>query len=222
MSDDFLRLDAITKRFDGLAVVDQVSLSVAWGEIVALLGPSGSGKTTLLRLIAGLEMPDAGEIRIASEYVAANGRNLIAPSKRGIGFVFQDLALWPHLTVEGNLDFVLASAGMPKRERRERVAETLRMMRAEAFARRHSAQLSGGEQQRVAIARAIVNRPRVLLLDEPMAHLDSHLKSELMEELKSLQQRLNVTSVYITHDRAEAEALTPRVVMMEAGRILDL
>ncbi len=221
MSADFLRLDAVTKRFDGLDVVKHTSLAVAVGEIIALLGPSGSGKTTLLRLIAGLETPDEGEIWIGGECVAAVGRNHVPPHQRGVGFVFQDLALWPHLTVEGNLDFVLASAKMPKRERKERITEMLRMLRAEVFARRYPPQLSGGEQQRVALARALVGSPRLLLLDEPMSHLDAQLKTGLMEELKSLQQKLNLTTVYITHDRAEAEALTPRIVMMEAGHIIN-
>ncbi len=220
MSEGFLRLHAVTKRFDGRAVVERVSLAVAAGEIIALLGPSGSGKTTLLRLIAGLETPDEGEIWIGGDRVAAAGRNLAPPHRRAVGFVFQDLALWPHLTVEGNLDFVLAATGTPRRERKERIAETLRMARAETFARRYPARLSGGEQQRVALARALVGSPRLLLLDEPMAHLDLQLKIGLLEELRSLQQRLNLSTVYITHDRSEAEALTTRVVTMEAGRIL--
>jgi ABC-type Fe3+/spermidine/putrescine transport system ATPase subunit len=221
MNDGFLRLEAVTKRFGERAVVEKVSLSVAGGEIVALLGPSGCGKTTTLRMIAGLETPDEGEIRIGGERVAAAKQSLVPPHRRGVGFVFQDLALWPHLTVEGSLDFVLASARTTKRERKERIAETLRMARAESFARHHPAQLSGGEQQRVALARALVGSPRLLLLDEPMAHLDAHLKAELLEELKSLQQKLGLTTIYITHDRAEAEALTPRIVTMVAGHIID-
>jgi ABC-type Fe3+/spermidine/putrescine transport system ATPase subunit len=203
MSDGLLRLAAVTKRFAGRAVVENVSLTVAAGEIIALLGASGCGKTTTLRLIAGLETPDEGEIWIGNQRVAAAKQNFVPPHRRGIGFVFQDLALWPHLTVEGNLDFVL------------------RMVRAEAFARRHPGQLSGGEQQRVALARALVGSTRLLLLDEPMAHLDAHLKAELLEELKSLQHRLSLTTVYITHDPAEAEALTPRSVTMEAGCLIS-
>lgn len=222
MNQGVLRLDAVTKRFDGRAVVDLVSLTVDAGEVIALLGPSGSGKTTLLRLIAGLETPDEGEIRIDDQRVAAAGRNQVPPHQRGIGFVFQDLALWPHLTAAGNLDFVLASARMPKRERKERIAETLRMVRAETFAQRYPAQLSGGEQQRVALGRALVGNPRLLLLDEPMAHLDLSLKNGLLGELKSLQQRLNLTTIYITHDRAEAEALTPHIMMMDVGHITSL
>jgi ABC-type Fe3+/spermidine/putrescine transport system ATPase subunit len=222
MNDGFLRLDAVTKRFGERAVVERVSLSVAAGEIVALLGPSGCGKTTTLRMIAGLETPDEGEIRIGGERVAATNQSIVPPHRRGVGFVFQDLALWPHLTAEGNLDFVLASARMPKRERKERIAETLRMVRAKSLAHRYPSRLSGGEQQRVALARALVGTPRLLLLDEPMAHLDAHLKATLLEELKSLQHRLGLTTIYITHDRAEADALASRTVMMESGHIVDL
>src|SRR5215475_93894 len=211
MPEAFLRLIEVTKRFGRRTVVDNISLDVAEDETVALLGASGCGKTTSLRLIAGLEEPDAGEIWIAGERVAANGRNLVPPSARSVGFVFQDLALWPHLTVAGNLDFVLSSAGVPKRERIERIDETLRLVRIDCFARNHPNQLSGGEQQRVAIARAIVARPRLLLLDEPMSSLDTDLKAELLAELKSLQQLLGVTTVYITHDRAEALAVAQRI-----------
>ena len=221
MNEGFLQLVSVTKRFGGRAVVENVSLTVAAGEIIALLGASGCGKTMTLRMIAGLETPDEGEIRIGGERVAAANQSIVPPHQRGIGFVFQDLALWPHLSVEGNLDFVLASARMPRRERKERIAETLRVVRAASFARRYPAQLSGGEQQRVALARALVGSPRLLLLDEPMAHLDLQLKTGLLEELKSLQQRLSLTTIYITHDRVEAEALTRHIVTMEAGCILD-
>jgi ABC-type Fe3+/spermidine/putrescine transport system ATPase subunit len=219
MNEAFLRLVTVTKRYGSRAVVDRASLIVVEGEVVALLGPSGCGKTTTLRLVAGLEKPDEGEVWINGECVATGGRNLIPPHKRGVGFVFQDLALWPHLTAEENLDFALASTGMDRRKRKERIIETLRMMRAEGFAERYPSQLSGGEQQRVAIARALIARPRLLLLDEPMSNLDAPLRGQLLEELKSLQGRLKITTVYITHDRAEAEALTARVVQMEASRI---
>src|SRR5215510_9796061 len=211
MPEAFLRLVEITKRFGQRTIVDRVSLDVAEGETIALLGASGCGKTTTLRLIAGLEEPDSGDIWIAGKCVAANGRNLVPPYARGVGFVFQDLALWPHLTVAGNLDFVLSSAGVPKRERIERINETLRLVRIDRFASRHPNQLSGGEQQRVAIARAIVARPRLLLLDEPMSSLDAELKAELLAELKSLKRLLGVTTVYITHDRAEALAVAQHI-----------
>ena len=200
MPDAFLRLVEVTKRFGIRTVVDNISLDVAEGETVALLGASGCGKTTTLRLVAGLEEPDAGEIWIAGERVAANGRNLVPPGARGVGFVFQDLALWPHLTVAGNLEFVLSSAGVPKRERAERVDETLRLMRIDRFAGAYPSELSGGEQQRVAIARAIIANPCLLLLDEPMSSLDAELKTDLMAELKNLQRAVDATTVYITHD----------------------
>jgi len=222
MSDAFLRLIEVTKRFGQRIIVDTVSLDVAEGETVALLGASGCGKTTTLRLIAGLEEPDAGEIWIAGKCVAANGRNLVPPDARDIGFVFQDLALWPHLTVAGNLEFVLSSAGVPKREQAERVNQTLRLMRIDRFAHSYPNQLSGGEQQRVGIARAIVGHPCLLLLDEPMSSLDAELKAELMAELKTLQKALEPTTIYITHDRVEAPIMAYRIALMRGGRITQI
>ncbi len=197
MSSAFLRLIEVTKRYGDQAAVDRLSLDVSEGEILALLGPSGCGKTTTLRLIAGLETPDEGDLVIAGERVASARRNLIAPRARGIGFVFQDLALWPHFTVAGNLG----------------------MMKSESFAERYPSQLSGGEQQRVALARALVGRPRLLLLDEPMSNLDTDLKRELLEELASMQRTLRITTIYVTHDQGEAAMLAHRVVSMRAGRI---
>ncbi|MCI0489020.1 MAG: ABC transporter ATP-binding protein [Blastocatellia bacterium] len=207
MGEGFLRLAGVTKRYADRTILDRISLDVSQGEIVALLGASGCGKTTLLRLIAGLERLDAGEIWIAGERVAAEGRNLAPPRARGIGFVFQDLALWPHLTVAASLDFVLASGGMPKRERARRIADTLQMVRISRFAQSYPNRLSGGEQQRAALARAIVGHPRLLLLDEPMSSLDADLKVDLLGELAALQAKLDVTTIYVTHDRAEAAAL---------------
>lgn len=217
MSTALLRLIEVSKSFGKRKVVDRVSLEVAEGESVALLGASGCGKTTTLRLIAGLETPDSGEIHLAGERVAVADRNLVAPHKRKIGFVFQDLALWSHLTVAGNLRFVLASLGVPKREHAERIAEMLQLVRVEAFADSYPGTLSGGEQQRVAIARALVGRPRLLLLDEPMSSLDTELKTDLLAELDALQRQLRVTTVYVTHDHAEARALAHRIVLMRAG-----
>jgi ABC-type Fe3+/spermidine/putrescine transport system ATPase subunit len=214
----FIQLVGVTKAFGNRIVIERVSLDVAEGEVLALLGPSGCGKTTLLRLIAGLEMPDAGEVWIAGKCVAARGQNLLPPRARGIGFVFQDLALWPHLTVEGNLDFVLASARMKRIERQERIDEVLRLVHALPFAKSYPAELSGGEQQRAAIARAIVGRPQLLLLDEPMSSLDSDLKAALSHELATLQKALRITTVYVTHNREEA-ALAHRVVSMDGGRV---
>lgn len=217
--DAFVRLARVVKRYEGRTVVDAVSLDVAEGETLALLGASGCGKTTLLRLVAGLETPDAGEIWIAGECVAADGRNIFPPRARRIGFVFQDLALWSHMTVAGNLDFVLASCGVPKQARKKRIEEALRMVRIEPFADAYPHRMSGGEQQRAAIARALVGRPRLLLLDEPLSSLDADLKASLLAELAALQKTLNVTTIHVTHDRAEAAALANRVVLMREGRI---
>jgi ABC-type Fe3+/spermidine/putrescine transport system ATPase subunit len=220
VSGAFLRLVEVTKRFGDRAVVDRASLDFAASEIVAVLGASGCGKTTLLRLIAGLETPDEGEVWIAGQCVAAGRSNHVPPRDRKIGFVFQDLALWPHLTVSGNLDFVLGSANVPKRERKERIYETLRLVRVEAFADRYPNALSGGEQQRVALGRALVAQPKLLLLDEPMSNLDADLKTELLDEFVSLQRKLGVATVYVTHDRLEASALAHRIVLMRDGRFV--
>jgi ABC-type Fe3+/spermidine/putrescine transport system ATPase subunit len=219
VGEPFVQLIEVTKAFGDRIVVDRVALDVAEGEVVALLGASGCGKTTLLRLIAGLEIPDAGEVWIAGRRVAAMGRNLFPPRARNIGFVFQDLALWPHLTVEGNLEFVLASTRMKKVDRQKRIDEVLRLVHALPFAKRYPAQLSGGEQQRAAIARAIAGRPQLLLLDEPMSSLDADLKTTLCLELATLQSTLKISTVYVTHDREEVTAFAHRVVLMNGGRV---
>ena len=221
MNDAFLRLVHVTKRYGNREVVSDLSLDIAEGDIVALLGESGCGKTTTLRMIAGLEIPDKGEVWIGGRCVAAEGRTIVPANGRGIGLVFQDLALWPHLTVAGNLGFVLASAKVPRDQRAERIAEALRLVRIETHANAYPGKLSGGEQQRTAIARAIVGRPRLLLLDEPMSNLDIPLKSRLLSELAALQRSLGTTTIYITHDPAEAAALAHSVVMMQSGRIVE-
>jgi len=219
VSTAFVRLLEVTKRFGGRTVVDRASLDVAEGEVVALLGASGCGKTTVLRLVAGLETPAEGEIWIAGRRVATGGRSLVPPHARGVGFVFQDLALWPHLTVGDSLDFVLGAAGMRQPERRGRIAEVLRLVRIEPFARKYPSRLSGGEQQRVAIARALVAHPQLLLLDEPMSSLDADLKASLLRELAALRSRLGLTAIYVTHDREEAAAFAQRIVLMREGRV---
>src|SRR6266498_2827501 len=219
MNESFVRLEAITKRHGDREVVSNASFEVGEGEFLALLGPSGCGKTTTLRLVAGLETPDAGEIWIGGRRVTANGRNLMPPRSRGVGFVFQDLALWPHLTVTGNLKFVLASAKVPKHERAQRIAEILRLVRVDRFAQSYPGQLSGGEQQRVGLARALIALPRLLLLDEPMSSLDPNLKADLLKELAALQQSLGITAIYVTHHEDEATALANRIALMVDGRI---
>ncbi|MEW6736182.1 MAG: ABC transporter ATP-binding protein [Acidobacteriota bacterium] len=215
----FVRLIDVTKRFGTRSVVHRLSLEVLTGEVIALLGASGCGKTTTLRLIAGLETPDEGEIWLGDRCVAVAARNLVPPSDRGIGFVFQDLALWPHLTVTGNLDFMLASTKLPKKARLSRIAETLQLMRIERFIYSYPGKLSGGEQQRVALARAIVNHPNLLLLDESMSNLDSQLKLELRKELIALQRALGITTIHVTHDPIEAKAVAHRIAIMHQGRI---
>jgi len=221
VSESFLHLKNVRKKFGERNVVDDVSLEVAAGEIVALLGASGSGKTTILRLIAGLEKLDAGEIWLAGQCVSASKRNLVPPHKRKIGFVFQDLALWSHLTVAGNLNFVLRSVGVERKERHSRSMEMLRLMRIEGFAESFPNRLSGGEQQRVALARALVTHPQLLLFDEPLSSLDPELKSALLAELKQWLKKLEITTVYVTHDHAEARYLAQRIVKLKNGKVIN-
>jgi ABC-type Fe3+/spermidine/putrescine transport system ATPase subunit len=212
----------VTKRFASHRAVDNVSLEVAFGDAVVILGPSGCGKTTLLRLIAGLEVPESGEISLNGTKVAGPGRSIVAPHRRGIGFVFQDLALWPHLTVSQNLEFVLGSIKSPRVERADRIQQALRLVRIEPLTTRYPHELSGGEQQRVALARALVGEPRLLLLDEPLSSLDPELRVTLRAELARLQRDLRVTMVYVTHDTDDAAALADDVVEMRAGRIISV
>ena len=212
----------VTKRFGSHLALDGVSLEVAVGDAVVILGPSGCGKTTLLRLIAGLEMPDSGEIWLTGTKVADRGRRIVAPHQRGIGFVFQDLALWPHMTVWKNLEFVLGSVTTARAERAERIHEALNLVRIEPLSARYPHELSGGEQQRVALARALVGQPRLLLLDEPLSSLDPELRTALRAELARLQRDLRVTMVYVTHDRDDAAALADNVAEMRAGRIVSV
>jgi ABC-type Fe3+/spermidine/putrescine transport system ATPase subunit len=210
----------VAKRFGSHQAIDGVSLEVAVGDAVVILGPSGCGKTTLLRLIAGLEVPDRGEIFVNGTNVAGPGRSIVPPHQRGIGFVFQDLALWPHLTVWKNLAFVLGSVKAPRSEREARIHQALTLVRIESLSARYPHELSGGEQQRVALARALVGQPRLLLLDEPLSSLDPALRTTLRAELARLQRDLRVTMVYVTHDTDDAAALADDMVEMCAGRIV--
>lgn len=221
MTTPLLVIRNVTKRLGPHQAIDGVSLDVASGEAVAVLGPSGCGKTTLLRLTAGLEVPDTGEIWLRETQVAATGRSLVPPYERGIGFVFQDLALWPHLTVREQLDFVLGSMHVARHERAPKINEALKLVRIEQLATRYPHQLSGGEQQRAALARALVGHPRLVLLDEPLSSLDPDLRSDLRKELASLQRSIGVTTVYVTHDRDDAAVLADRIVEMRAGRMVS-
>ena len=210
----------VTKRFAAHQALDGVTLDVAARESVVILGPSGCGKTTLLRLLAGLDVPDRGEIWLGDVQVAGPGQSLLPPYRRQIGFVFQDLALWPHLTVAGNLQFVLDALKVSRRERDRRVDEALKLVRIDGYGARYPHELSGGEQQRVAFARALVGRPRLLLLDEPLSSLDDELRALMRTELARIQRTLELTTVYVTHDRQDAAVLADRVIEMRAGRIV--
>jgi ABC-type Fe3+/spermidine/putrescine transport system ATPase subunit len=215
-----ITLTDVTKRFGSHVALDSVSLEVLPGTAAVVLGPSGCGKTTMLRVIAGLEVPDSGQVLVDGTTVSAAGRAYVPPHRGKLGFVFQDLALWPHLTVRQHLAFVLGSVTLPRAEQDRRTQEALALVRIEELAGRFPHQLSGGEQQRVALARAIVREPHVLLLDEPLSSLDPELRTELRSELVRLQRALSLTTVYVTHDREDAAVLADCVVEMRAGRIL--
>jgi spermidine/putrescine transport system ATP-binding protein len=204
----------VTKRFGGLAAVDDLSLELAQGEFFTLLGPSGCGKTTTLRMIAGFERPDAGEIRIEGEDVAQ-----LPPHKRPTNTVFQSYALFPHLSVEANVAFGLKRKKVGKDEIAERVRAELERVGLASHAKRKPSQLSGGMQQRVALARALVNLPKVLLLDEPLGALDLKLRKGLQVELKRIQREVGITFVYVTHDQEEALTMSDRIAVMNRGRI---
>jgi len=209
----------VSKHYRERPAVTEFTLQVQPGERLVLLGPSGCGKTTVLRLLAGLVAPDRGRIDINGEVVAKDGRNLKGPEERNLGMVFQDLALWPHLTVRGNLEFGLKAQGVPAAERQKRVCETLELMQLQSYAEAWPAGLSGGQQQRVALARALVLQPRLLLMDEPLSSLDFELNLQLRHELLRLQGELGFTLIYVTHNLEEAFAIATRVVVMQAGRI---
>ncbi|MHB1330191.1 MAG: ABC transporter ATP-binding protein [Gemmatimonadales bacterium] len=214
---DFLVLDRLVKRFDGGAGVRDVSLSLARGEIVALLGPSGSGKTTTLRLLAGFERPDSGRILVDGADVTA-----VAPVARHFGMVFQHYALFPHLTVGENIAFGLEGQKLDAASRRERVERVLSAVDLSGFGPRGIASLSGGQQQRVAVARALAPEPRVLLLDEPLSNLDPSLRERTRRELRELIQRIGITTVLVTHEQEEAFDLADRIAVLNAGRLDQL
>jgi iron(III) transport system ATP-binding protein len=213
-------LSGVTKRFGALAAVDSIDLDIEPGEFLAVLGPSGCGKTTLLRLVAGFEAPDAGEIRLGDRRVA-DAEASTPPETRRVGVVFQSYALWPHMDVARNVGYALEVAGMPAAERRARIESALAMVGLDAHARRRPNELSGGQRQRVALARCLAMSPAVLLLDEPLANLDAHLRAAMIEEFRAAHARTGITTLYITHDQAEAMALATRVAVMHAGRIVQ-
>jgi putative spermidine/putrescine transport system ATP-binding protein len=204
----------LTRRFGDVTAVDGISLDIVRGEFFTMLGPSGSGKTTTLRLIAGFEQPDGGRIELAGSDVTAR-----PPYARDVNTVFQDYALFPHMTVRENVEYGLRIRKVARAERRQRAEEALAMVRLEGYGARKPAQLSGGQRQRVALARAIVNRPQVLLLDEPLGALDLKLRQEMQVELKRIQGEVGITFVYVTHDQEEALTMSDRLAVFDRGRI---
>ncbi len=214
-----IRFQSVHKILGDRQVLQDLSLEVGPGERVAILGPSGCGKTTLLRLAAGLIAPDQGRIEINGIPVAEDGRNLIEPEDRQVGMVFQDLALWPHMTVSGNLAFGLKVKGTPKQERLSRIHEMLQLVHMESQAHSRPAQLSGGEQQRVAVARALVLQPKILVMDEPLSSLDEDLRAELRSEILKWHREIGFTLLYVTHDRGEASTMGQRILTMKNGSI---
>lgn len=210
-------LEGVTKKFGTATAVDNISLHVRPGEFLSLLGPSGCGKTTTLRMLAGFEEPTSGSIRISGQDVVG-----IPPHKRDVNTVFQAYALFPHMSVAENVAYGLRQKGTPKTEIRQRVTEALEMVQMVSFADRKPTQLSGGQQQRIALARALINRPAVLLLDEPLGALDRQLREEMQIELKLLQSRLGITFIFVTHDQGEALSMSDRIAIMRNGRIEQL
>ena len=209
-----MRIDAVVKKFGGVRAVDRLSLDIRAGEFFALLGPSGCGKTTLLRILAGFETPDEGRILLDGKDIAQ-----VLPHQRPINMMFQNYALFPHLTVRDNIAFGLKRAGMPRSAIDTRVAEMIALVKLEGLAQRKPDQLSGGQKQRVALARSLARRPKVLLLDEPLAALDKKLREGTQAELMELQRRLGMTFIIVTHDQEEAMTVASRIGVMDAGRL---
>jgi putative spermidine/putrescine transport system ATP-binding protein len=208
----YLQIRNLDKAFGATRVVKDFNLTVEKGEFISLLGPSGCGKTTVLRMVAGFETPSSGAILI-------DGRDVVAlkPNQRNIGMVFQSYALFPNLTVAQNVAFGLTVKGQSKAQREARVAEMLRLIGLESFGARYPFQLSGGQQQRVALARALAIQPQVLLLDEPLSALDAKIRVSLREEIRAIQRRLGITTIFVTHDQEEALSISDRVVVMNGG-----
>jgi putative spermidine/putrescine transport system ATP-binding protein len=207
----------VTKTYGRTAALDNVNLEIASGEFITLLGPSGSGKTTLLMVLAGFIRPNSGQIRFGDREVT-----LLPPHKRGVGMVFQNYALFPHMTVAGNLAYPLKLRGIARAEVEERVARALDMVQLVGFGERQVDQLSGGQRQRVALARAIIFEPRILLMDEPLSALDKKLREQMQIEVRHLHQRLGMTTVYVTHDQREALTMSDRIAVINHGRVRQI
>lgn len=209
-----LELENVSKRFGAVSALEPLALRIADGELVCLLGPSGSGKSTLLRIIGGFEMPTGGKVLIDGADVART-----PPEKRPTAMVFQSHALWSHMTVEGNVGFGLKLRGLKKPDIAAKVGAALSLVGLADYGKRHPAQLSGGQRQRVAIARCLVLEPKILLMDEPFASLDQHLRDRLREEVRQIQKKLGITTVFVTHGQDEALSIADRIVVMSMGRI---
>jgi iron(III) transport system ATP-binding protein len=216
----FIEIQNLFKRFKNVVAINHIQLEVNQGEMLTLLGPSGCGKTTTLRCIAGLEKPDEGDIIIDGKPMLSQG--FVQPSRRGIGMVFQNYAVWPHMKVYNNIVYGLKLQRLSRKIIREKAQKVLEMVGLSGLEDRYPSQLSGGQQQRVALARALVGNPKVLLLDEPLSNLDAKLREELRFEIKSLVRRMGITSVYVTHDQAEAMVISDRVAVMEAGNVVQI
>ena len=214
----FLRIQNLYKTFGEVAAVNRINLEIAEGEFFTLLGSSGCGKTTTLRMVGGLEKPDGGEIHLGGQCLVSPEKNLfIKPEKRNMGMVFQSYALWPHMTVFENVSYPLKLRGIKGRDAEKKVADVLALVGLAGLEERPAPALSGGQQQRVALARALVFSPKVLLLDEPLSNLDAQLREEMRRELKSLQQRVHITVIFVTHDQIEALSLSDRIAIMKFG-----
>ncbi len=215
-------MDGLEKYFGPVAALTGVSFTIGTGEFVTLLGPSGCGKSTILRIVAGIEEPSRGAVTAGGEVVNdTEAGRMTPPETRDLSMVFQSYAVWPHMTVAKNVAFPLRYRKVPRRERAAMVDDALRAVRMDGFADRYPHQLSGGQQQRVAIARSIVARPGLLLLDEPLSNLDARLREDMRIELKRLQLELGLTMLYVTHDQAEALAMSDRILVMDHGRVLQ-
>jgi len=217
-SDSFVKFEKVDKSYDGeILVVKDLNLDVPKGEFLTMLGPSGSGKTTVLMMLAGFETPTSGEI-----YLDGNPISSIPPNKRGIGMVFQNYALFPHMTVKENLAFPLEVRKLPKNEVEEKVSKALSMVELQDFGSRMPLQLSGGQQQRVALARSLVFEPRLILMDEPLGALDKNLREQMQYEIKHIHERIGITVVYVTHDQSEALTMSNRIAVFNDGKIQQI
>ncbi len=212
-----LKVENLSKRFGQVQAIDDISFEVKDGEVLSLLGPSGCGKTTTLRCLAGFEIPDSGSIYLDNREIST-----LTPEQRGIGMVFQNYALWPHMTVYGNLAFGLQIRKLEQQEIEKRIKKALNIVRLSGYENRYPRQLSGGQQQRIAMARALVIEPGIMLLDEPLSNLDAQLREEMRFEFIELQRKLGITAIYVTHDQAEAMVISDKIIILNQGKVVQI